>query len=203
MRRLIALLVLTALTACQVGGDQRPQADYASWSVVNRDGSWTAAAEAAVRGTSLPAASPADIRSYCPGYPGLGKENRVKFWVGLLAEMAEYESDLNPQTEFKETLRDSQGNYVVSRGLLQISIESANQKRYSCGISAEQDLHDPATNIQCGAKILSSWVSTDGVVASNDGSNLGGARYWSVLRSKNSSAADIRKNTSKLRFCRS
>ncbi len=203
MRYLLYFFFLIGLSACQVGGDQLPDDDYASWSAVNRDGTWTMAAEAAVRATSLPNSRPDDIGTYCPGYTNLDNESRVKFWVGLLSVMAEFESDLDPQTRYTETIRDNQGQRVVSRGLLQISIESANQKRYSCRIKTANDLHDPATNIRCGARILSSWVASDGVVTASSGKNRGGARYWSVLRSKNRSATEIRNKTSDLRFCRS
>ncbi len=203
MQRLVYFFLMTGLSACQLGGDQRPDDDYASWSTANRDGSWTMAAEAAVRATSLPYTRPEDIGTYCPRYPNLDNESRVKFWVGLLSAMAEFESDLDPQTRYTETIRDGQGQRIVSRGLLQISIESANQERYSCRIRTANDLHDPATNIRCGAKILSNWVASDGVVASSSGENRGGARYWSVLRSKNRSATDISNKTSRLRFCRS
>lgn len=200
MHRLAYLFLLSGLYACQLGSDQ-PADDYASWSVVNRDGSWTKTAEAAVRRTSLPRSLPTDVGTYCPQYSYLNDASRVKFWVGLLSAMAEFESDLDPQTRYTETLRDGQGRPVVSRGLLQISIESANQERYACQIGTANDLHDPAINIRCGAKILSNWVSSDGVIASSRGENRGGARYWSVLRSTNSSLTDISKRTSRLDFC--
>ncbi len=203
MKSLIYILLIAGLTACQFDGGQRVNDDYAYWSSVNSNGSWTSAAEAAVRATTLPFSRPKDIESYCSRYLYLDSESRVKFWVGLLSVMAEFESDLNPQTRYTETLRDSQNQRVVSRGLLQISIESANQQRYSCKIRAAEDLHDPAINIGCGTKILSSWVARDGVVASSGGEHRGGARYWSVLRSTNSAATKIRNQTNQLQFCRS
>ena len=201
MRRFACILPVLLLSACHLAGDQLPDTGYAYWSTANPDGSWTAAAEEAVRDTTLPTSRPADIEAYCPRYPDLGSEGRVKFWVGLLSAMAEFESDLDPQTRFTEPVRDNQGERVVSRGLLQISIESANQQRYACRIETEQDLHDPATNINCAAKILSHWVASDGVIASRSDEYRGGARYWSVLRSNRRSAEAIISITSQLQFC--
>ncbi len=194
-------LVLFGLASCQLGGDQRSDAGYAYWSSVDADGSWTTAAEEAVRDTSLPESLPADIEAYCPRYPDLRAEDRVRFWVGLLSAMAEFESDLDPRTRYTESIRDSQGQPIVSRGLLQLSIESANQARYACRIESAQDLHDPSTNIRCGARILSYWVASDQVIASSRGEHRGAARYWSVLRSRNRSAEEIGGMTSQLPFC--
>ncbi|MEM7430955.1 MAG: transglycosylase SLT domain-containing protein [Pseudomonadota bacterium] len=201
MVRLIFSLSLFGLVGCQFSGDQRHHEDYAYWSAANQDGSWTSVAEKAVRATSLPQSEPGDILSYCIEYPGLGTDDRVRFWVGLLSAMAEHESDLDPQTKFAESLRDSRGQPVVSRGLLQLSIESANQARYSCQIDNANELHDPSTNIECAAKILSTWVSSDGVIAASSDGYRGGARYWSVLRSNRDSSTDIQSATRKLRFC--
>jgi hypothetical protein len=201
MRRMACIFCLYGLSACQLAGDQRSGSDYASWSVVNQDGSWTFAAEAAVRATSLSRSLPGDIEAFCAAYPDRNDDSRVKFWVALVSAIAEFESDLKPQTQFTETLRDTEGQRVVSRGLLQISIESANQERYACRIQAPNDLHNPTTNIRCGVKILAHWVQSDGVIAASGRDYKGGARYWSVLRSKNPSSADIKKITRGLEFC--
>jgi hypothetical protein len=160
-------------------------------------------AEAAVRETSLVRYLPDDIDRFCPTYALASSNDRVEFWVGLLSAMAKFESDLNPATVFTEKIKDKTGADVVSRGLLQISFESANQRRYACDIEHEESLHDPATNIGCAVRILSTWVGQDGVVAYGDSrrKNMGGARYWSVLRRSRSSLPKIGDITRELRVC--
>ena len=175
--------------------------DYALWSEANQDGSWTQMAQQAVAATTLAGQNPKDIDKFCPKYSKLNKTFKNKFWVGLLSAMAKYESNFNPQTKYTEKFKDKTGKKVISRGLLQISIESANQKRYDCKIKAAKDLHGPATNLLCGAKILSSWVESDGVVAYHKAKNKGGARYWSVLRTSNPALKKISTMTRGLNFC--
>src|SRR5215510_5826941 len=173
----VSLIVLAPLACAE---------DYAAWARKNPDGSWTAAAEAAVAASSLPQAVPADIDKFCPGYAARNTDERKVFWVGLLSIVARPESNFKPETKFTEEFADAQGNKVVSRGLLQISIESANQRKYSCGIVKAEDLHDPAINLGCGVKILAAWVKTDNVIATwGTGKPVGGGRYWSTLREKN------------------
>jgi hypothetical protein len=183
--------------------------DYAAWAGSNKDGSWTRQAERAVTAAALPRLTPADIGFFCPRYPALAKQERQKFWVGLLSAMAKPESNFQPQRSYREKFADRRGEPVISRGLLQISIESANQKRYSCAIPYPAKLHDPATNLHCGAKILARWVSTDGVIAHNAklpaqaAAHLGGGRYWSVLRTNKGHLPQIAAFTRQLPFCQS
>lgn len=124
---------------------------------------------------------PADIAQFCPNYASLNETDKKNFWVYLISSMAELESSFKPETAYTEAFYDQQGKRVVSRGLLQISQESANG--YGCGITNANMLHDPATNLDCGLRILNKWVYNDGRLAGKSGSTwLGGARYWSVLR---------------------
>ena len=121
--------------------------------------------------------------------------------VWLLSAMAKFESNLNSATAFAETLQDSRGNSVVSRGLLQLSVESANQPRYGCGLMTTTNLHDPVTNLTCGARILAKWVRDDGVISYGTGRASGGGRYWSVLRIHNDSLRKIKEITRDFEFC--
>lgn len=177
--------------------------DYAAWSTTNRDGSWTKAAENAVAKSMLPRQVPGDIQYFCPKYPALSQQQRRKFWVGLLSAMAKPESNFQPHRYYTEKFVDAKGRRVVSRGLLQISIESANQQRYDCDIPQATLLHDPKVNLSCGVKILSKWVKTDGVIAKskNAKSYVGGSRYWSTLRAKHGHLAKIAEFTRTLPFC--
>ena len=194
-------LLVTLLASCEIVREQPPSEDYAAWSFVNRDGSWTQVTERAVAATSLSDQSPKDIQTFCPRYPTLEPDFRVMFWAGLLSAMAKFESNFNPETIFVEELRDGNGDRVISRGLLQLSIESAKQRRYGCKIAAAKDLHDPALNLSCGARILATWVEADGAVASVNGETTGGARYWSVLRASSRNREKVGAITRQFSFC--
>jgi hypothetical protein len=148
-------------------------ADGRDWSVHTYD----AVSEVA---SVLVSTVPSDYREFCPDYPSLSASERKNFWMYLLSAMAQYESNFRPALTYRESFRDSRGNYVVSRGLLQLSIESGNG--YGCGLKQASDLHDPYTNLECGLRILGRWVARDKRIAGNSGGWKGGARYWSVLR---------------------
>lgn len=166
-------------------------ADYGAWRQKNIDGSWSKLTEEAVKATSLPNAIPTDIDKFCPGYKSKGAADRAIFWTGLISIIARPESNFKPETTYTESFTDAQGKKVISRGLLQISIESANQKRYSCAIAKAADLHDPKINLTCGVKILDALVKADNVIATYAGQKaIGGGRYWSTLRE----ASDPKKN---------
>lgn len=154
------------------------------WEGKHRDGrDWTLATHAKVERVSagLLSTTPADYKEFCPEYPSMSQSERKNFWVYLLSSMAQFESNFNPSLSYKESFRDSQGNRVVSRGLLQISIESGNA--YGCGFGSTRDLNDAYKNLECGLRILNRWVSSDKRIAGQSRGWKGGARYWSVLRS--------------------
>lgn len=124
---------------------------------------------------------PADRATFCPKYSGLSYNERKQYWTFMLSAMARFESNFNTNAKYTESFSDANGNHVVSRGLLQISIESGNG--YGCQLKTAQDLHDPYQNLACGIRILNRWVARDGRIAGKvSNSWRGGARYWSVLR---------------------
>jgi hypothetical protein len=124
---------------------------------------------------------PEDIEEFCPAYSRLARQKQVAFWVYLLSSITQFESNFKPETSYQENFRDANGNYVISRGLLQLSIESGNG--YGCAFRSASDVHDPLQNLSCGIRILNRWVSRDKQIAGKSGSAWqGGARYWSVLR---------------------
>ncbi len=201
VNRIIGAMLVMLLASCQIGREQAPPENYAAWSHVNGGGTWTQVTESAVAATSLSDQLPEDIQTFCPRYPTLGPDFRVMFWAGLLSAMAKFESNFNPETVFMEELRDGNGDRVISRGLLQLSVESAKQRRYGCKIVTAKDLHDPAVNLSCAARILATWVEADGAVASVNGETTGGARYWSVLRASSRNLEEIGAITRKFSFC--
>lgn len=178
--------------------------DYAAWSKKNPDGSWTRITEVAVAASSLPHLEPKDIGKFCPAYRHLPSKKRIRFWVGLLSSMAEFESTFNPEAAARGPSKDVFRRRDTNRGLLQISKESANQPGYSCGIEKAKHLHDPAIHLPCAVKILSTWVSADRVIASYEGNKKtrGGGRYWAVLQEKNGRLPAISSFTRNLPFCR-
>lgn len=176
--------------------------DYAAWSKKNADGMWTAVAEEAVATSGLVSSKPTDVAKFCPAYSRKSSEERKIFWVGLISVIARLESNFRPETKYTESFADSKGNKVISRGLLQISIESANQKKYGCGIATAEDLHDPAINLACGVKILDAWVTNDRVIATyGAGHSKGGGRYWSTLRESNKHLPELMRFTKNLAVC--
>lgn len=175
-------IILTILTTSAIAAQAD---DYGAWRKKNADGSWTQFAEEAVKSSSLPKAVPTDIEKFCPAYKSRSEADRIIFWAGLISILARPESNFKPEASYTESFVDAHGIKVVSRGLLQISIESANQKRYSCAIQNPKDLHDPKVNLTCGVKILDAWIKTDLVIATYLGEKpIGGGRYWSTLREK-------------------
>jgi hypothetical protein len=154
------------------------------WSEVADSAEWDISLRKALdkHGKVLMNSIPADIDRFSKNYKNLDYFERMNFWAYLISMMAKKESNWKPETSYVESFNDSQGNKVVSRGLLQISIESA--RGYDCPLERAEDLHDPELNLICTVLIMSRWVERDKVISKQDSSGkwLGGARYWSVLR---------------------
>lgn len=117
-----------------------------------------------------------DGREFCPN--GMSANN----WVHLIAAMAKRESNFKPELEYKESFKNSKGEWVISTGLLQISLESS--KGYDCGMNSQSDLKDPFKNLACGVKILERWAVRDQVLSKKVSGKWTGAiaRYFSVGR---------------------
>lgn len=145
---------------------------------------------------------PADRSLFCPKYSSLSYAQRKQFWTFMLSAMVRFESNFKTATTYTEDFNDSNGKPVISRGLLQISIESGNA--YGCGFKTTTDLHDPLQNLSCGIRILDRWIGRDGRIAGKvDGAWKGGARYWSVLRAGDkTSYKSIVEWSQNLAFCK-
>lgn len=172
------------------------------WEAKQRDGAeWSQYVydQIPILGPNLIAKNPADIANFCPNYANLSKADKRNVWVYLISGMSERESAHNPNTTYKESFNDAKGNPVISAGLLQISVESANS--YGCGFKNTEELKDPKRNLACGLRILNKWLGNDGVVSGKVGSSWkGGARYWSVLRT-GTSLTTIQNWTKAQRLC--
>lgn len=122
-----------------------------------------------------------DASQFCPTFLTLSSKDRAQVYLAILGAMSRFESNHRPQTFFRESFSDSQGRRVVSRGLLQISLESG--RGYGCPLRNEEDLHDPLINLDCGLRILNRWVTRDETLSRRDAKGWrGAARYWSVFR---------------------
>jgi hypothetical protein len=184
----MVLSVLSSVSFAWAMGSRSPASTStvlsARWEGKHPDGrDWTLNTykEVSKVASGLASSTPSDYKDFCPEYKSLSSENKKNFWVYLLSSMAELESNFNPSLSYRESFRDSSGSYVMSRGLLQISIESGNA--YGCGFKSQSDLNDPYRNLSCGLRILNKWVLNDKRIAGSvSGSWRGGSRYWSVLR---------------------
>lgn len=170
----------------------------AEWDKLPSGREWTSITLKAMDdlgGELLSMEAPKDAHDYCPRFTKLTRDQKKAFYVGLLSSMARLESGLNPKTAFTEKFKDAKGKRVVSRGLLQMSEESA--KHYGCPIAKGSDLHQPKHNLRCAVAALNKWVSLDRRIGYG---KLGGARYWAVLRP--ALKGKIQAQTKSLPFCR-
>ncbi len=199
LRLLTFLLFVVVFSQASLGANNWPyfdwtgkHADVDDWNQYVFDGLDTF-------GGNLMSVTPKDISQFCPKYSNLNLKNKKYFWISLIAAMSRFESNFNPQASFREGFTDSRGKYVVSRGLLQLSYESA--RGYGCPISKSNDLHIPKINLECTIRILDRWIGRDSHISAKwSGSWKGGARYWSVLR-KRSTLSSIKAKTSSLGVC--
>lgn len=153
-------------------------------------------------GPDLLDSNPVDAKIFCPNYKNLSESERKQFWAFFISSMVKFESNFDPNEAYTESFRDKRNRKVISRGLLQISIESS--KGYQCGFTNERELHVATKNLSCGIRILNHWMKRDQRIASRAGLNWkGGARYWSVLRqARKTSYMSIVKWSNNLPFCK-
>lgn len=172
MKYLLLFAMLWILGGCTNAPELPPASAFPvpielAWSGEPDGAKWTAFLEEAMK--DLPEAGL--IQTPC-------KKLTIKpCAMQLLSVMAKRESSFKPEAKYNET-----GHLAgaVSRGLLQISVDSANQKAYGCNIKKAQDLHDPKINITCAVKILAYQAKKTGTLI--DGEKNGCGSYWSVCR---------------------
>lgn len=180
MRYLVLVLLLVGCTLKEPIGSQ-PAPKYVS---LFPKAEWNDITVKALNeyGKELLKAVPADAEKYCPKFKSVDK---VQFYLGLISQLAKFESGFNPAETYQEDFTDAKGSPVVSRGLLQISIESG--RGYGCPLAAPTELHTPETNLECGVRILNRWIPKDGLLQGGSaGSWKGAARYWSPFRKESS-----------------
>lgn len=209
IRKLLLIFVVGVLASCGETGPNGREDDPSSsspmlWLAENpRSGPWASFAMDAMdqHGPDLLNSTPADIGEWCPDYRNQSEDERKAFWTYLMSSLMRYESDYDPSVTFTEPFDDAAGNRVISRGLLQLSIESANG--YGCGIVDANELHDPETNLSCSARIMNRWIERDNVIQSRTltGRWRGLARYWSPFRRSEARDA-MQAQVSRSSYCR-
>ena len=179
----------------------------ARWDRHDDGKTWTRYTATALNnyGQGLISSAPKDVAQYCPSYAGLQPQQRRAFWIHLISALSKYESNFDPSVKFDETTVDPKmitvsGQPIISRGLLQISKESANG--YGCKINEASQLHDANTNLSCAVRILDRWITRDGVISGQvDAGWRGAARYFSPFRDDNKRQA-MQTLSQNLSFCR-
>lgn len=146
--------------------------------------------------SALTSLIPADISTFCPAYAQQDGQGRASFWRGLLLAMVGPESGFRTTTSLWEKGKLQQ----FSIGLLQLSY--TDRANYGCDFANEADIADPARNLSCGVRIMTKLVSENGAIGARSGDRwLGGARYWSVLRTTSDARASIVRATLSLPVC--
>jgi hypothetical protein len=175
----VALFSLLLLVGCQTleVKPEQPVVEKPIKTILPKQ-EWTDHLVKEIKAQGLDKLKASDEKEFCPN--GMNTEN----WAHLIAAMAKRESSLRPNTEYRENFKNSKGEYIISTGLLQISLESS--KGYKCGMNSQADLKDPLKNLSCGVTILARWIKRDGCIACGSHSVgwKGIQRYWSVGRYK-------------------
>jgi len=212
-----------------------------AWAGKHKDADkWTAMLMESLStlGKDMTAANPLDAENFCPKYRSLDLSERREFYAQLISKMTQFESSYNPASFMYECNKKKNpygsdgrwdeargwcmkgghtldGGYVISRGLMQMSIESA--QGYHCDIKVPQDLHDPAKNLACAVRIMNRFIPAPrqyegavrghGSVAGYSATQekwLGAAAYWAVIRDRSDSESypSIRAYTRGLAICK-
>jgi hypothetical protein len=149
-------------------------------------------------------------------YDRLGTQDRINFWVQLIAAMTKYESGFNPASRMVETTMSIDpvtGKQTASEGLLQLSYSDGRNYQNVvaegvCDFDYNKDkpypvtdlrrtILDPKTNLTCGIGILNRQVQRDHLIAESKNA------YWAVIKTDRSSnkLSEIRAITKALSFC--
>lgn len=191
-RPLTALLLAAALlSACAsvTMADLTNHLPDMRWDARPEAPTWTTSTLAVVTAHDAQLAQmvPADIATFCPGYPKATLTHRRAFWVALLSSTAKHESGFNPKAS------GGGGRYI---GLMQISPRTAAQ--HDCAARTAAGLKDGTANLTCAVTIMAPNIAADGVVAGSGKRGIG--RDWGPFR-KASARADIAAWTAKQSYC--
>lgn len=201
LRAALALAAIAGMQLLSAPAQSQSALPAASWDHKADGKAWTQMTLDAIgqHGMGMVNIVPSDIAAYCPAYANADQTRRAAFWMGLLSRLSKWESNYKPEERYTEAFPDAHGNRVVSRGLLQISIESG--RGYGCVIPQAEALHEPVVNLACGVRIMNRLVTRDGLISNTSPDWLGAARYWSPFR-KQARRTDLQNWTKVQAYCR-
>lgn len=108
--------------------------------------------------TSYPALlslNDAQMSSYCPAYPKLSKEEKLKFWTDFLFALAKPESSHHRALIYREGTMDTDaitGQQVRSEGLFQLSYQDGNSYGAQCRFDWAADKAKALAEFKSGVK---------------------------------------------------
>src|SRR5205085_11908336 len=128
----------------------------------------------------------------CPGFKNASVNDEKAFWALVIAAIAKYESNFNPNTRFKEPAPLN----VYSEGLLQLSY--GDEKNYK-GVPIDpikKNILNPEINLTSGVIVLSTQIRKKKTLFTTK------SFYWSVLTKKQKEITQfIKDHVSQLSFC--
>lgn len=179
------------MSSCGAISSDRPlETTVMAWDHVPQSQAWEAEGFAALdsHAAILPHIVPADIETWCPGYPDATEEERAAFWLGLLSALARHESTWN------EVAVGGGGRWF---GLVQIS--PATARHYGCNATSGDALLDGGANVSCALRIWATTVPRDGVISEG---TRGVAADWGPFHpSQASKREEIRNWVSQQAYC--
>ncbi len=198
MKYILIFLFLAACSSITLVVPER-EVPVLAWGKERAD--WSEALLKEIQDKPMLAVDVSDAAAWCPTYNSLDKGQRAQVIAQLMSIMAQRESSFKPGAKYTEAFTDAKGKPVISRGLMQISIESSNS--YGCGFKDVEELHDPFKNLSCSVKIIDRWLVRDKRFGGQVAGKWHGAcaRYWSVCRSKSRSYAEVTGYLKKLPIC--
>lgn len=203
----------------EVGLPAEPSEIKLAWNGKHKDADkWTTFTLQTIRtiGADMAASNPLDAEAFCPSYKKLTADERVEFYAQLISKMVQYESSYNPASFMYECSKTKNnygsnarwdeergwcmkgghsldGGYVISRGLMQMSLESAQS--YGCPVKVPQDMHDPYKSLDCAIRVMNRFIPAPrpymgatrghGSIAGYSSTRKawnGAAAYWAVIR---------------------
>ena len=183
--RLLALLSLLAVPACDVAGPPLVPAlvpisavpPPLAWESGHpKRAAWSRELRAGLTAELGRLDAAGDASSFCPPFAGLQPADKVEVLATLAVGVALFESGYDPSQRYREPMG------YDSVGLFQLSYED----RFAwCTMDpVTRSLEDPLTNIRCAVPEMARLVSRDRTLAggSTNADARGLARYWSVVR---------------------
>lgn len=108
-----------------------------------------------------------DVTTFCPRYNDLSEDQKLGFWMHLVAAITRFESSYNPMTRYREKTMGKDpvtGEQVHSEGLMQLSYQDSlwakhcefdwNKDRALGVEDPRRTIFDPKINLSCGIGIL-------------------------------------------------